>query len=115
VLLPWGDLLRGVAAPEPETLAGLAALCQPDASLEIVFSYDPDRDPASLRLPICAGLGRDEVAARLREPYRRAGLRLVSVEALGPRDLRAYPTTWAKRLAYGRPRPVWRLRALRSA
>ena len=43
--------------------------------------------------------------------YEQAGLRVVSAEALPQRELRTYETTWAKRLAFGRERQVWRIRA----
>jgi hypothetical protein len=39
----------------------------------------------------------------------------VTVERIAPKELAAYQTTWAKRLAFGRPRKVWRLRASYSS
>jgi len=43
--------------------------------------------------------------------YERAGLPIVLVERLPQKELGTYETTWAKRLAFGRSREVWRVRA----
>ncbi|HXV61497.1 MAG TPA: hypothetical protein VEK15_12430 [Vicinamibacteria bacterium] len=109
ILLPWGELLLAVAAPEPATLEAIAALCRTDASLEIVFSYDPRRDPSIPALRDYQGISAARVETRLREPYRRAGLDIHRVEDLDNRALLDYPTTWARRLAHGDSRKIWRI------
>jgi 16S rRNA (adenine(1408)-N(1))-methyltransferase len=43
--------------------------------------------------------------------YRAAGFRIERVAALAREGLRELPSTWAKRLAFGRPREVWRITA----
>ena len=44
VILPWGSLLRSVAAPDIDSLRHIAGLSVPGAAIEIVFSYDKERD-----------------------------------------------------------------------
>src|SRR5215475_12730032 len=44
IILPWGSLLRAVAAPELHSLRDIASLCRLDAGVEIVLSYDEQRD-----------------------------------------------------------------------
>ncbi|MCB9752998.1 MAG: hypothetical protein H6713_23840, partial [Myxococcales bacterium] len=114
VILPWGSLLRAVTAPELETLARLRALCQPGASLELVFSHDArDRQKHA---PLGPEDAMSEAHARgLASVYPRAGFEVRSIERLEVTALRAYPTTWAKRLGHGRARDVYRLRASASA
>ncbi|HSF18008.1 MAG TPA: hypothetical protein VLK65_20895 [Vicinamibacteria bacterium] len=110
IVLPWGELLRAVATPDSETLEAIAGLCQPDASLENVFSYDSRRDPSIPALRDYQNSNAAQVEAHLREPYQRAGLHIRRVEDLDQRALLDYPTTWATRLAHGSPRKVWRIR-----
>ena len=95
ILLPWGSLLRAVAGPDPAVLAGIRALCRPGARLEVVMGTElsPER-----------WLG--EVLPR----YRAAGFE-ATVAPIARDDLRRLGTTWASRLAFGRPRPMWRLTA----
>jgi 16S rRNA (adenine(1408)-N(1))-methyltransferase len=117
VLLPWGSLLAAVARPDPAGLAALRALCKPGAALRIVFGYGANAEAAAIRalgLPAIDGDGAGDGAAdagpRLEAAYRAVGL---SVRAHFPSldEVRALPTTWAKRLAFsGRERRFVELR-----
>jgi 16S rRNA (adenine(1408)-N(1))-methyltransferase len=102
LLLPWGSLLRGIACPEPSTLSALRDLCQPDAELELVFSHGA-RDGV-----LDIALDEEHVRSALLPAYASAGLRVKHVARLDRAALARYPTTWARRLASGREREVWR-------
>ena len=111
IILPWGSLLRTVAAADIEALRQIAKLCLPDANIEIVFSYDPEHDAgegARLGIP---NLNEQYMTLTLAELYDRAGLHLVAAAKIPLTELARYETTWAKRLASGRSRDVWRIRA----
>jgi len=104
VLLPWGGLLRAMLCPDLDVLRGLRSLCRPGAGIEVVVSLDAARDRAAQGLAVPS-------KAQLAMPYRAAGLRLRSVTELDRDALAAVGTTWAGRLAHGRPRAAWRLEA----
>jgi len=111
IILPWGSLLRGVATPEMDSLREIAHLCRPDASIEIVVSYDaPEAQQGVLAH---TGTLNDEHIANLTGFYEQAGLQIVAAERLPQRELAGDLTTWSRRLAFGQPREVWRLRARR--
>jgi 16S rRNA (adenine(1408)-N(1))-methyltransferase len=111
VILPWGSLLRAVAVPEINSLRDIARLCLPKATIEIVLSYDEQRD-ARQKAPLgTGGLDEEHMRTTLPRLYGQAGLLIVAAEQISQRELADYHTTWAKRLAFGRPRNVWRLRA----
>ena len=110
VILPWGSLLRAVGTPELLSLRYIANLCLPDASVEIVLSYNEQRD-ARQGILLPAGAVDEEHIATLPRLYQEAGFQIVATDRLSERELADYQTTWAKRLAFGRPRKVWRLRA----
>jgi hypothetical protein len=111
VILPWGSLLRAVAVPEIDSLRHIAQLCLPDATIEIVFSYD--QGDAQAKAPLGAGSldEQQHIATTLPPLYEQAALRIVAVEEITQATLAKYGTTWAKRLTFGRPRKVWRVRA----
>ena len=111
VHFPWGSLLRSVAAPDIEGLEHVARICRPGTSLEVVLSYDGVDSRA--RDDGFTGFAADALA-RLAPAYADAGFRLKSIEEFGAREAAQIETTWAKRLAYGRPRRFWRLRARRQ-
>jgi 16S rRNA (adenine(1408)-N(1))-methyltransferase len=111
VILPWGSLLKVVAAPEVDSMRQIARLCGADASVEIAFTYDTYDAQRTAPLGESA-LNDGHVIETLPRLYEEAGLRVRIVEKLTQHDLAAYQTTWAKRLAFGRPRVVWRLSAV---
>jgi hypothetical protein len=109
--LPWGSLLKAVAVPEMNSLRQIARLCLPEAVIEIVFSYDEERD-ARERAPLgLAYLDEEHVLRNLPHIYREAGLQVQSAARMPQSQLMDYETAWAKRLAFGQPRDVWRIRA----
>ena len=105
---PWGSLLRAVALPDVERLAGVAKLAKPGARVTAVVNMQPLRDAAqAARLGLAeAALLRSE--AELREAYARAGLDVLHVREVTDEPLPA--TSWGKHLAISK-REVWRIEA----
>ena len=95
---PWGSLLRGLLTGHPGLLAGLAAVGRGETTLEIGLNAG-----ALAEAGWTLAAGSERVTAVL----RAAGVTVRATSILGPADLRRWPTTWAKRLAFGRdPRAV---------
>lgn len=111
VLFPWGSLLRAVVLPDVGLLANVRGLCRPGAVLEVVLGYDCERERAEVDRLALPELTERHFARELPSRYRDAGFRVHHVDALTRDYLRALPSTWAKRLAFGRPRQVWRITA----
>ena len=111
VILPWGSLLRAVAAPDIASLRQIARLCLPGASIEIVLSYDRQRDQRQADRLGISQLDEEHITSVLPEIYQQAGLQVLHSEKISLPALLAYQTTWAKRLTGGRRRDVWRLSA----
>lgn len=106
---PWGELLTGVLAPEQVHLvnlhAAVAALCRQGALLEVRLNCGALVSEAIT--PEDAG---EAVCYRLRS----AGFKVAAPRLLETRELRACPTTWAHRLAFGRdPRALY-IRAVKT-
>jgi hypothetical protein len=96
---PWGSLLGGLLASEAVLLERLAAVARPGALLEL-----------RLNAGALAEAGWDLASGGecVRHALCLAGFDLQPPIALGRPELRACPTTWAKRLAYGRdPRALY--------
>lgn len=111
ILLPWGSLLRAVAAPDLSSLEQIRRLCLPGAEVEIVFSCDPRYDRAeSARLSL-PDLNQAHIASHVRGIYREAGLEITAADCIASAELAGYGTTWAKRLSSGRAREIWRIAA----
>lgn len=113
VILPWGSLLRAVAAPEIVSLHQIASLCSEAADVEIVFSCDPQQDAHERARLGIVQLEERIICSTLPERYQQAGLAVLNAAKISQQELAIYETTWAKRLATGRARDIWRLRAKR--
>jgi 16S rRNA (adenine(1408)-N(1))-methyltransferase len=99
---PWGSLLAGLLDGNAAFLAGLSALARPGAALEIRLNGGALAE---------AGYTMDVGVTRIRQTLNAGGFTLRQSLALDADALRACPTTWAKRLAYGRDPSGWYLSA----
>jgi 16S rRNA (adenine(1408)-N(1))-methyltransferase len=96
---PWGSLLEGLLTDDPALWAGLARVAQFNTGIEIRLNAG-----ALAR----AGWAFEEGSQRVRQVLVLNGFSMRSPSPLSARDLSAYPSTWAKRLAFGRdPRAIY--------
>jgi 16S rRNA (adenine(1408)-N(1))-methyltransferase len=97
---PWGILLTALLDGEPMLLEGLLAISRPGAALEVRLNAGALAE---------AGYTLESGAARIRQALRQGSFEVAGDPLrLDARELRRCPTTWAKRLAYGRdPRAVY--------
>ena len=104
---PWGSLLTGLLDGNPMLLEGLLAIARPGAMLEVRLNGEALAG---------AGYTLESGGARIRQALHEGGFEVAGdLLRLDARQLRQCPTTWAKRLAYGRdPRAAF-LRAMRTA
>ena len=99
VNFPWGTLLTGLLDGDAGLLSGLARFARPGATLELRLNGDALAE---------AGWSLDAGGARVRQTLRAAGFSPGVAAILGAAELRALPTTWAHRLAFGRdPRALY--------
>jgi 16S rRNA (adenine(1408)-N(1))-methyltransferase len=90
---PWGSLLGGLLEGDSGLLGGLAAIARPGAALEVRLNGGALAE---------LGWSLDAGGERIRQTWRAAGFKVGRPVELDARALRACPTTWAKRLAFGR-------------
>ena len=109
VVLPWGSLLRGALALDDacDAAAGIAGLVAPGGVVRALLSIEP-RD--RLSVPDLEPGARDALAAR----WARHGLRLAAFARATTADIEEAGSSWARRLAAGRDRAVWRLELRRA-
>lgn len=93
ISFPWGSLQRGLLTGDPALLASLTTLAHPGALLELRLNGGALAEQ---------GWSLDEGAARVLHHLCGAGFAMRPPVTLGAADLRACPTTWAHRLAFGR-------------
>jgi len=96
---PWGSLLEGLLANDPALLARLGKVTRPNARLEVRLNAGALAE---------AGWSLEAGADRVREVLVKSGFDVRPPIPLMAHELKSYPTTWAKRLAFGRdPRALY--------
>lgn len=96
---PWGSLLAGLVHADPGLLEGLAAMSSSGAPIECYLNAGALAEE---------GYELAEGAAQARWALNAAGFKIGTPCLLDAAALRAVPSTWAKRLAFGRdPRAVY--------
>jgi 16S rRNA (adenine(1408)-N(1))-methyltransferase len=108
VILPWGSLRDGIVKGDLRVLSNLRRLGRPGSTLEIFVGYDGKIEPCVLEKRALPILSRDYMHA-LAPAYRNAGIAFRSIETVGNDGLKAVESDWAKKLAYGRQRVIYRL------
>jgi hypothetical protein len=95
---PWGSLLGSLLNNDPLLLNGLSSIARPNAQLEIHLNGGALAE---------AGTSLEAGAEAIHDNIHQYGWKLSSPCVLDTQALKGFPSTWAKRLAFGRdPRSV---------
>lgn len=105
VNFPWGSLLAALLAGDSALVQRLAGLARPGARIEVRLNAGALAE---------AGWPLVEGGRRVRQVLQAGRFNVRPVVELGPRELRACPTTWARRLAFGRDPRALELRGERT-
>jgi 16S rRNA (adenine(1408)-N(1))-methyltransferase len=102
VLLPWGALLVGTMLADEAVLTGLAALARPGATVTIVFNAEVWEESTPKDMLDLPAVTVDYVQQTLVPAYAAFGIDVTEVRELTEPEVKAMPTTWARRLSHGR-------------
>ncbi|MDR1628812.1 MAG: class I SAM-dependent methyltransferase [Oscillospiraceae bacterium] len=108
VILPWGSLRDGVVKVDSLVLGNLRKLGKPGATLEILVGYDGRNEPFEMEKRSLPALSCGYFAS-LTPQYRHAGIEILRVRAVKNEELKQMESDWAKKLAYGGERTLYRL------
>jgi 16S rRNA (adenine(1408)-N(1))-methyltransferase len=96
---PWGSLLEGLLVNDRRLLDSLVKIMRPDAELEVRLNGGALAE---------TGWSLQTGADQVREVLIANGFTVRPAVTMTARELKSCPTTWAKRLAFGRdPRAVY--------
>jgi trans-aconitate methyltransferase len=102
---PWGSLCNGLLDADAALLEGLYRVMRPDAGLDIRLNGGALTE---------AGWTLETGAEQVRRVLAQNGFAMHRPIAMTAADLKAFPTTWAKSLAFGRDPRALHLRAIRK-
>jgi hypothetical protein len=95
---PWGNMLESLLSCDPRLMDGLIRVARAGAVIDVRLNAG-----ALLEVGTTLECGADQIY----DHAIRSGWRVKAPVLMDQRDLRAFPSTWAKRLAFGRaPRAI---------
>lgn len=95
---PWGSLLESLLAGDAKFMKGLTNISQRHTMIDICLNGGA---LSEVNMSLQTG------AAQIEERMRESGWQIKKPVVMSKSDLQTYPTTWAKRLAFGRdPRAI---------
>jgi 16S rRNA (adenine(1408)-N(1))-methyltransferase len=104
VILPWGSLLRGVVNSDPKYLEGIRLVGKEGAGVRIHLNYDAKYEPVEMERKGLPDLTDGFIDGTLVPAYSSHGIRINSYRFMDNEEARALPSTWARRLGFGRAR-----------
>ncbi len=111
---PWSGLLRGVVHVEHGTWENIKRICAPGAVVDVVFGYDEQHEAGEMEEYELPELSLEYIQKTMAPQLDALGFTIQKVKELSLEDLKMYPSSWAKRLAFGQGRIYYYVR-LRSA
>ena len=95
---PWGSLLESLLINDSKLMCGLKSILRSTASIDLRLNGGALAE---------AGTTLEAGAEKIYENLLRSGWQIESPVVINATALRGFPTTWAKRLAFGRdPRAI---------
>jgi len=111
VILPWGSLRDGIVKADPRVIGNLRALGKLGSTLSVLVGYDEGLEPHEMgkrKLPVLS----ESYFQTIIPTFCENGILLRHVKTIGNSDLKQIDSDWAKRLAYGVPRKMYKLNCL---
>ena len=116
VILPWGTLLGQIVNPSPEGVTKLTGLLKTGGELEIVLGYSPNLEPSESDRLDLPNLSQEYVGNVIVKAFEimSGGMKLNMLEFFPKEKLTDIGSNWAKKLAFGRPRQIYRLKLIKT-
>jgi len=90
---PWGSLLEGLLTGDSMFLSGIETISRPAAEIDLRLNSGALAE---------AGWSLEAGTGRIRDNLLRAGWQIRDPSIMNANTLKSFPSTWAKRLAFGR-------------
>lgn len=101
---PWSSLLRGVIKAEEKTWENIKRICKPGAYVDLIFGYEPEHEQKvmnELGLPM---LTLEYLQNNLLSKLEQFGFQVLTCRPVDQNDLKHFPSTWSKKLSFGKER-----------
>lgn len=107
---PWGSLLAGIVKVEDKCWDNIKRICKKGAFIDLLFGYDERYDKTEIQRLKLPTLSRNFIYEIFIPKLQDIGLEVIDTKQLTSTQLTNYPSTWAKKMGFGKERKYWYLR-----
>lgn len=106
---PWSGLLCGVILVEEKTWSNIKRICQPGAYIDLIFGYDSAYEQKAVDHFSLPELTLEYIQKMMVPKLELNGFEVLLCKQLELDELKNYPSTWSKKLSFGRERVYYYL------
>lgn len=112
--LPWGSLLSLLMSGDDNTYEKISNLIKIGGTLNIILGYSKESEPGETQRLGLGEINEEVIRDKIINGFKKVGLESTKLELLETANLKEFKTTWAKKLTFGKSRPLYFLSFCRS-
>lgn len=109
IYLPWGILLEAIVRPLEEILKYVVIIAKNRSFFEFIITYSHIYEENEMRKRGLPNIELNYFCEGYQKKLRSIGLVLTKISILSNDQLKQIESSWAKKLAFGRPRQFFKL------
>jgi 16S rRNA (adenine(1408)-N(1))-methyltransferase len=107
---PWGTLLKGIISVEDKTWDSIKKICQKGAIIDVLLGYDDAFEKKEVKEWNLPKLDIGYIKNQMTFDLLERGFKLKKVGQVFKEELKVYPSSWARKLCFGRDRYYYYIR-----
>jgi ubiquinone/menaquinone biosynthesis C-methylase UbiE len=107
---PWAGLLKGLLLADAVVWNAIKRVCKPGALIDILFSYEKTAEENEFAKAGLPDIDLEYLQGITAPWIEKLGFKIIELKNVGAEEIKRYPSTWAKKLSFGRDRKYYYLR-----
>lgn len=107
---PWGSLLAGLVKVDEIIWGEIKKLCKAGTIIDIIFGYDSTQDAKEIKRLDLPDLNLDYIKHQMIPKLSEIGFTKKELREITNEDLKDYPSSWSKKLGFGKERQYYYMR-----
>jgi 16S rRNA (adenine(1408)-N(1))-methyltransferase len=109
---PWAGLLKGLLLADDVVWNAIKRVCKPGAFIDVLFSYEKTAEENEISKAGLPDIDLEYLQGITAPRIEKLGFKILEIKYFGAEEIKRYPSTWAKKLSFGRDRKYYYLRVV---
>lgn len=107
---PWAGLLKSLLLAEDAAWGPVKRICKDGAFIDVIFAYEESTEENEFKRLGLPAVDITYLKNVLAPKLENQGLEVLEIKDVNYESIKKYPSSWAKKLGYGRDRKYFYLR-----